>query len=209
MRNFGKRLSRALRRDKVGTYTEPQASASGHATEAVMVRNPYHRVAVRIGDELRIRLPQKAKVYGLLTRSETLDEIETLLPNADINLADMRFAVLDHDSWVDLQLWTKRFLADVGYRYVGDRRDCNAHARIMRTAFDLLGSMDLPGSPMAGGIYAHMDEPFAGVADSYHALNLSRTDRGGFVSEPQGLHLHYQRVEAWAQTRRITHVFSD
>jgi hypothetical protein len=76
-------------------------------------------------------------------------------------------------------------------------------------AADLLGQTDIDGSPTLGGVYAHLDEPFAGVSDGFHALNLSRTDRGGYISEPQGIDLTYQEVGAWAQTRRITYIFSD
>jgi len=176
----------------------------------VTVYNYYDRVATRVGGELKIKLPKAVNMVELVARSQILAELRSLdAGKADINLADMHYAILDHDCWVDLQLWTKRFLADIGYVYVGDRRDCNAFARAMRMAFDLLGEVAFAGSPTVGGIYAHMDEPFAGITDGFHALNLSRTNKGGFVSEPQGINLIYQRAEIWAMTRRITSISSD
>ena len=205
MRNFGRRRGR-----------REEASLSGsnarrvHATEAVTVPTHFGQVArLDSRDRWLIAPPSPLRFAGALSRDEVIAEIRGVLGDVEMNLADMEFAILEHDSWIELQLWVKRFLADIGYRYLRNRRDCDKFARAIRFAADLLGEVNLLACPLLGGIYAHMDEPFAGIADGYHALNLSRTDRGGFVSEPQGINLTYQRLEPWAETRRINEVFSD
>lgn len=175
----------------------------------IRVRNHYGRVARREGSGWRIdRLPS-VRFVQLLPHDAIRNQLRAAGVRAEVRLADLHFAVPRHDDWVELQLWTKRFLADIGYTYKHDRRDCNAYSRTQRVAADLLGHTGLEGAPTVGGIYAHMDAPFAGISDGYHALNLSRTDAGGWVSEPQGIDLIYQRLEPWARSRRITEVFND
>ena len=201
MKNFRRRR---------GRKAEPVALVPAVGAQPITVKNPYRRVAQRnIVGHWVINPPHSKRFSREVSRAQIADGLRSEIGAVDMRLSDMRFMVLEHDSWVDLQLWVKRFLADIDYRYLNDRRDCDKFARAMRTAADLLGDVNAPGAPLLGGIYAHMDEPFAGITDGYHALNLSLTSEGAFVSEPQGIDLTYQALRPWAQTRRIATVFSD
>jgi len=176
----------------------------------ILVPNHYQQVAHRDSrGRWLISPPKPLRFTGAISRTELTEMIRSELGDVRMDLPDMEFLILDHDSWIDLQLWVKCFLGDIEYRYLNDRRDCNKFARIMRLGADLLGEVNMQGSPLLGGIYAHMDAPFAGITDGYHALNLSLTNQAAFVSEPQGINLHYQRLESWRKARRITDVFSD
>ncbi len=120
--------------------------------------------------------------------------------------ADEQYAQIESKSAIRLVLWLKAFQRDIGYTYIGGSRDCEQFAKVARTLPDLF-ARGAPGDAQAliFGIFATMDEPFAGVSDGYHALNVAWTDRGVPVFEPQGEDLVYQDIRAWPNKEGITH----
>jgi len=164
-------------------------------------RNPYAygTVAKKIGNKWHINHPPELRFTG---RTATGRPIQDWARSHGIVaagvFADTNYAQLESQSAIRLALWTKAVLADIGYDYLSGSRDCEQFAKVARTIPDLFAE-SAPGDAQAAvfGIFAVLDQPFAGVTDGYHALNVAWTDLGMPVFEPQGRDLVYQDVRAW------------
>lgn len=124
-------------------------------------------------------------------------------------LHDGAYAQIEAESAVEVALWLKRLMWDIGYDYRSESRDCDNFARAFRVLPDLFA--DDAGAAQAAvfGLAVKMSEPFAGVTDGYHALNIIWTDQGWFVFEPQGVDLVYQSYETWPNRGGILKVLGD
>jgi hypothetical protein len=179
--------------------------------EVVTIRNHYGQVASKSGDVWRIKSPPKLEFTG---RTVTGREIRAWAAQHGIQAvgveADEIYAQITAESAIECILWLKRFQWDIGYTYVGGSRDCDNFARAARTFPDFFAE----GAPkdsqaLVIGIYARMMQPFAGVSDGYHALNVAWTDAGVPAFEPQGVDLTYQALEHWPNRAGITHGIFD
>lgn len=175
------------------------------------VPNPHRRVAVRTGDSWTIAHPPAPRMTG---RTATGAQIREWARANRMELTfgvdpDLRFAQIEAASAVDAALWLKRFNADTGYSYQTEARDCDNFARRFRAFPDIFGAQGVVAQAAVFGIYADMDEPFAGVADSVHALNAAWTDAGVYVFEPQGIDITYQRLEDWPNHHGISVLLLD
>ena len=185
--------------------------ASQYAAGPETVSNHYGTVAQKSGGEWRIEPPPRLRFTG---RTATGAEIQEWGRANGIRavgvVADTRYAQLDSQSAIQLALWTKRLLWDIGYTYVGDARDCDNFARVARTIPDLFAESAPEGAQAAVfGIYAQMKVEFAGITDGSHALGVAWTDKGVPVFEPQGIDLTYQDVRAWPNKDGISRVRYD
>lgn len=175
------------------------------------VANPYTSPVIRdLGNRLEVIKPPALEFTGVTATGQQIRRWARANGiNATGVFADERYAQLESESAIQLALWLKRALHDLGYTYYGDARDCDNFARIFR-AFPDFFTRDDGAQALVFGIYARMDRPFAGVTDGYHALNAAWTDRGVPVFEPQGWReLVYQDIRAWPNRRGITDINTD
>lgn len=196
----------------VGCSTTANApSGEVYSTQSYTLPNPYtYPVVTDNGGTLTIIKPPVLEFTGktvngmvirLWARSNGI--------NAEGIFADGLYTQLESKSAIQLAFWLKRALHDLGYTYYGDARDCDNFSRIFR-AFPDFFTDDDGAQALVFGIYAKMDQPFAGVRDGYHALNVAWTDKGMSVFEPQGWEtLTFQDIRAWPNRGGITHFQAD
>jgi hypothetical protein len=183
-----------------------------YSTREYRERNPYTGPVVKDNGNgtLTVVKPAKLRFTGKTTTAREIRQWAHANGISAVGLyADSRYAQLESESAILLAHWLKRALHDLGYTYYGDARDCDNFSRIFR-AFPDFFTTDDGAQALVFGIYAKMDQPFAGVSDGYHALNACWTDRGVPVFEPQGWQtLVYQDIRAWPNKSGITNILSD
>lgn len=193
------------------TVDPEPAATTGWSAEVHAEPNPYTSPVVRdTGNTLEIVKPPELKFTGKKISGAKIREwAESEGIHAEGVFADSLYAQLESESAIRLAHWLKRALHDLDYTYYADARDCDNFARIFR-AFPDFFTDDDGAQALVFGIYAKMKEPFAGVRDGFHALNVAWTDRGVPVFEPQGWReLVYQDIRAWPSRSGITNAFSD
>lgn len=185
--------------------------ASGVSAESpVSERNRHTQVALKVGNVWHVDQPPRLVFTGQVITGAGLSKWARANGLKAVAIhADQAYAQVTSASAIECILWLKRFNRDTNYAYVGDTRDCDNFARRARAFPDLFS--DAPSGAQAAvfGIYAHMETPFAGVSDGYHALNVAWTDQGVPVFEPQGIDLVYQDLRYWANKTGITHHITD
>lgn len=190
---------------------EPAGSGADWSAKLHTIDNPYHSPVIRDrGDKLEILKPPPLRFTGV---TATAAEVQQWAKENGINVravyADSNYAQLESESAIQLALWLKRALHDLGYTYYGDARDCDNFARIFRTFPDFF-TRDDGAQALVFGIYARMDYTFAGISDGYHALNAAWTDKGVPVFEPQGWRqLIFQDIRAWPNLSGINDIKTD
>jgi len=181
------------------------AAESAGAIEGTTHSNPYDRVAWREDGAWRVTPPPELRATGrTMAGPSLLREAQIAMPglrlDADVGFADARFAQLEARSALELLLWCKRFLRDIGYRYRPGVSDCEDYARLMRSAATLFAERGFEGAGAAVfAVYATMERGFAGVgaSEGNHALLAVWTDEGGLMVEPQGLDATVVGIERW------------
>jgi hypothetical protein len=124
-------------------------------------------------------------------------------------LADRSYAQIEHESGKAGIYWLKRLNYDTGATYTNQLFDCENFAAGVEHFATRFGDKDSEHAPAVFVIYAKMAVPFAGVPDSYHALNVAWTDKGIWVFEPQGVDLVAQDLLSWPNVWGITHAFGN
>jgi hypothetical protein len=171
--------------------------------------NPFEpgTVARKVGSRWQILPPPELRFTGETAKGS---EIQAWAWQHGITAVgvygDAQYAQLESRSAIEMAMWAKALLDDIGYDYRLDIRDCEQFSKVIRAFPDLFDdTTDRPAQPLVFGIYAMLAEPFAGVSDGYHALNVAWTDRGVPVFEPQGRDLYHQDIRAWPSREGITH----
>jgi len=180
----------------------PSTGADGATT----IRNGHSRVAHKSGDQWHIQQPPQLKFTGAVATGQQLRQwaSDNGLRVVFDSPPDERFAQVEASSAIQAALWLKRFHWDVGYTYTAEDRDCDNFARHFRTFPDLFDNQT-GAQACVISIYSTMQQPFAGIHDGNHALNVIWTDAGVYVFEPQGIDLTFQRLETWPNRTGISH----
>ena len=176
------------------------------------VKNELGQVADKQGDYWRVKEPPQLKFTGKTAHFVDIKNWARENGFSDVQMqavADAKYAQIEASSAIETILWLKRFQLDIGYNYKSEFRDCDNFARLARTMPDLYADSAPEAQAAVFGVYAKMDESFAGVSDGYHALNIVWTDKGVFIFEPQGLSLIYQRAEDWVNRDGISTIQFD
>lgn len=167
--------------------------------------NTTPQVAKKVGDTWQIKAPPAVRFTG---KTATSQEIRQWAAGNGLKIAftlpDGTYAQMESQSAIQGILWLKRFNKDTGQVYINSQRDCEDFASKAQL-YPVMFGQRFEHAPAVWVIYAHMNTPFAGVSDGYHALNVAWTDKGIFVFEPQGINLIYQDLLSWPNVRGITH----
>lgn len=165
-------------------------------TQQGCMNRPYVRIE---------RLPELHTTGDAWTTRDIIRKVEDLFiargyPPPNVEADDRVYAIVEHESMLDLIDYTRRFQMSFGQTsmnpsiltWTREQFDCDNFANLMASVAHLAGlkaGRHGAGQLMVGVIHVRQLEDFGGVLgspNSAHALNFFCSEEGIFVFEPQG-----------------------